>query len=230
MTDHIAVLQASVSHVLGLASDFPSLYDKWEGPWFEKDNWERLMKGLRVTLTMSGALFLIYELRARRLREKLPERLRRRIAYAMTAISFLVYFDFFNPNVRYEQYYHRHEFYHYYLGSKYSKELGYLRLYECTLIGEIELGRGTSVKKRDYRDLSVDLIKPVEASYIVSDPGKCKNHFTPARWEEFKKDVRLVLSLGGGELLGGHAEGPRVQPAPGLDHDRQVLRQLRTRG
>ena len=57
MTEHITALQASVSHVLGLASDF-FLYERWEGPWFEKDNWERLMKGLRVTLTTAGALFL----------------------------------------------------------------------------------------------------------------------------------------------------------------------------
>jgi len=213
MTEHITALHASVSHVLGLASDF-FLYERWEGPWFEKDNWERLMKGLRVTLTMAGALFLIYELRARRLKEKLPERLRKRIAYVMTALAFFVYFDFFNPNVRYEQYYHRHEFYHYYLGSKYSQELGYLRLYECTLIGEIEMGRGASVKKRDYRDLSVDLIKPVEASYIVSDPQKCKSHFTPERWEAFKKDVDWFYHSAAGSYWEGMQKDHGYNPPP----------------
>jgi len=212
MTEHITALHASVNHVLGLADFF--LYERWEGPWFEKDTWERLMKGMRVTLTMAGALFLIYEVRARRLREKLPERLRRRIAYVMTALAFLVYFDFFNPNVRYDQYYHRHEFYHYYLGSKYSKELGYLRLYECTMIAEIELGRGANVRKREIRDLRVDLIKPVEATYIVSDPGQCKNHFSIPRWEAFKKDVDWFYHSAAGSYWEGMQKDHGYNPPP----------------
>jgi len=110
MTEHITALHATANHVLGLADFF--LYERWEGPWFEKDTWEKLMKGTRVTLTMLGALLLIYEVRARRLRERIPERFRRRLAYVLTGLAFLVYFDFFNPNVRYDQYYHRHEFYH----------------------------------------------------------------------------------------------------------------------
>ncbi len=216
MTEHLIALQASLSHVLGLAADTGKffLYERWEGPWFEKDNWERLMKGLRVTLTMAGALFLIYEVRARRLREKLPERLRKRIAYAMTVIAFFTYFDFFNPNVRYDQYYHRHEFYHYYLGSKYSKELGYLRLYECSLIAEIELGRGANVRKREVRDLRVDLIKPVEATYIVSDPKQCTSHFTPERWKDFKQDVDWFYKSAAGSYWEGMVKDHGYNPPP----------------
>jgi hypothetical protein len=44
-------------------------------------------------------------------------RTRKRFAIVLTALAFLTYFDFFNPNVRYVHSYHRHEFYHYYLGS-----------------------------------------------------------------------------------------------------------------
>lgn len=212
MTEHITALHASVNHVLGLADFF--LFERWEGPWFEKDTWEKLMKGTRITLTMLGALLLIYEVRARRLREKIPERFRRRIAYVMTALAFLVYFDFFNPNVRYDQYYHRHEFYHYYLGSKYSKELGYLRLYECTMIAEVELGRGASVHKRELRDLRVDLIKPVDATYVFSDPGQCKNHFTPERWEAFKKDIDWFYHSAAGSYWEGMQKDHGYNPPP----------------
>src|SRR5688572_5162726 len=127
MYEHLSAFQASVHHWVGLSADF-FLYEHWDGPWFEKDGWEKLTKGTRIFLCMAGALLLIYEVRARRLREKIKERTRKRIAYLLTGLAFFVYFDFFNPNVRYEEYYHRHEFYHYYLGSKYSQELGYVKL------------------------------------------------------------------------------------------------------
>lgn len=212
MTEHITALHATVNHVLGLADFF--LYERWEGPWFEKDTWEKLMKGTRVTLTMLGALLLIYEVRARRLRERIPERFRRRLAYVLTGLAFLVYFDFFNPNVRYDQYYHRHEFYHYYLGSKYSKELGYLRLYECTMIAEAELGRAAAVHKRELRDLRVDLIKPVDATYVFSDPGQCKNHFTPDRWDAFKKDIDWFYHSAAGSYWEGMQKDHGYNPPP----------------
>jgi len=212
MIDHlIALASSSMSSLLG-ADSF--LYSRWEGPWFEKDFWDNFTRGLRVFLTMSGALFLLYELRARRLREKLSLRFRKRVAYVMTGLAFLVYFDFFNPNVRYDQYYHRHEFYHYYLGSKYSAELGYLRLYECSLIAEIELGRGASVRKREVRDLRVDLIKPVEATYIVSDPDQCKKHFAPPRWEAFKKDVDWFYKSAAGSYWEGMQKDHGYNPPP----------------
>ncbi|HTA90647.1 MAG TPA: hypothetical protein VK745_13750, partial [Polyangiaceae bacterium] len=116
-------------------------------------------------------------------------RTKRWVAIVLTVAAFFTYFDFFNPNVRYSEYYHRHEFFHYYLGSKYFKEIGYNQLYECTAVAEIELGRRSSVANREIRDLRVNLIKQVKDTYILTDPGQCKNHFTAARWEDWKKDV-----------------------------------------
>jgi hypothetical protein len=104
----------------------------WSNPLFEKEKWEVFTKVLRIGLAMTGALLLIYEIRARRMAVRIPERTRRRFAWFLTILSFFTFFDFFNPNVRYSEYYHRHEFYHYYLGSKYFKEVGYTRLYECS--------------------------------------------------------------------------------------------------
>ena len=70
----------------------------------------------------------------------------------------------------------------YYATAKYFKEIGYNQLYECTAIAEIELGRGAQVAKRDLRDLRKNLITPVKDTYVLSDPGQCKNRFTAARW------------------------------------------------
>src|SRR6185436_6125146 len=101
----------------------------------------------------------------------------------LTLIGFFTYFDFGNPNVRYPNYYHRHEFYHYYLGSKYSDAVGYTRLYDCTMIAEVENGRGTEIQKREIRDLSVNLIKPVTETESFKNPSECKKRFSPAEWE-----------------------------------------------
>ena len=168
---------------LGAAADF------WDFKYFEKDSWSQLMKGLRIALTLGGALLLLYEVRAAKLGERIRERTKKRVAVVLTILGFGVYFDFFNPNVRYSEYYHRHEFFHYYMGSKYAKELGYTRIYECTAIAEIELGRLEDVQNRDLRDLHDSLIKPVKSSYVLTDPDQCKKRFTPEHWQKFKDDV-----------------------------------------
>jgi len=165
------------------------LFEKWDAEVFEKERWRQTMVFVRITLAVLGAIFLMYELRARKMQVRVPLRFRKRLAIAMTAIAFLTYFDFFNPNVRYIQYYHRHEFYHYYLGSKYFKEVGYKRLYECTAVAEIDNGRRSSIERRQIRDLSVNLIKKTQDTYVLTKPELCKQHFTPERWEAFRKDV-----------------------------------------
>ncbi len=169
--------------------DLNPLFEKWEGEMFEKQNWKRTMVFMRISLSVLGAIFLMYEMRARKLKVRLSLRTRKQLAIAMTVVAFLTYFDFFNPNVRYIEYYHRHEFYHYYLGSKYFKELGYKRLYECTAVAEVDNGRLKSVENREIRDLRVNLIKPVKDTYVLTHPEKCKEHFTPERWKDFRKDV-----------------------------------------
>jgi hypothetical protein len=167
----------------------------WDHPMFEQKKWEGYMRFIRLALALGGGLFLIYEARARKLGEALSKRSIKWVTYALTTIAFLTYFDFFNEHTRYSEYYHRHEFYHYYLGSKYSSEVGYVRLYECTLIAEWENADGNEalrkeIRQRELRDLRVNLIKPVTDSYVFTNPGECKNRFTPegSYWENMQKD------------------------------------------
>ncbi|MEZ4227008.1 MAG: hypothetical protein R3B13_39075 [Polyangiaceae bacterium] len=182
MSDLASSLNALAAPLL--AADF-----FWQNPLFANDSWTRLMNGLRIFLTLGGALLLIYEVRARRLKAPVPERTRKRIAIVMSAMAFGAYFDFFNPNVRYPEYYHRHEFFHYYLGSKYSDELGYKRIYECAAAAEIDMGRGAEVNRRELRDLRVNLITPNTNPTTAAHIAECKPRFTPKKWEAFKKDV-----------------------------------------
>jgi len=203
------LLASSLSHhAFALSDSF------WDRPMFQKDQWEGIMKFIRLALALGGGLFLIYEARARKLGEPMRPRTRRRLLYLLTGIAFLAYFDFFNPNTRYSEYYHRHEFYHYYLGSKFSNEVGYTRLYECTAIAEIELGRGDEIRKREIRDLRVNLIKPMTDSYIFTNPERCKKHFTPERWEAFKKDVQWFYESARGSYWESMQKDHGYNPPP----------------
>lgn len=168
----------------------------WDSPIFAADFWKKAMYALRIALTFGAAMLLMYEVRARKLGERIPERTRRRVAIVMSVLAFGVYFDFFNPKVRYPEYYHRHEFFHYYLGSKYFEELGYTRIYECAAAAETDLGRGAQVMRRELRDLRVNLIRPVSDPEVQRNIQECRQIFAknPERWEAFKKDVDWFYS------------------------------------
>src|SRR5688572_14934513 len=125
----------------------------WHWAILSNDSWMRLMNGLRILLTCGGALLLIYEARSVALGKGVSERTKKRIAIAMSALSIGAYFYFFNPNVRYPDYYNRHELFHHNLGAKYANEIGYMRLYSCVAAADAELGRGFEVRRREMRDL-----------------------------------------------------------------------------
>ncbi len=186
----------------------------WDHPMFKKDQWTNIINFIRLGLAFSTAMFLIYEARARKLLEPLRQRTIRRVAFALAALGFLAYFDFFNPHTRYSEYYHRHEFYHYYLGSKYSSEVGYTRLYECTAIAEVELGREKKIREREIRDLRVNLIKPMTDSVVFLNPGECKNHFTADKWEAFKKDVDWFSKSASGSYWENMVKDHGYNPPP----------------
>jgi hypothetical protein len=208
----LSAVSESLSHVLSSLSGPNDFF--WGNPLFEKDIWEQLTKGIRIGLAMTTALLVVLEIRARRMGERVSLRWRKRIAWALTITAFGVYFDFFNPNTRYSEYYHRHELYHYYLGSKYSKELGYKRLYECTFVAEIENGRGADIRKREIRDLSVNLIKPSTETYVFENPEQCKKHFTNERWASFKKDIDWFYRSSAGSYWEGMQKDHGYNPPP----------------
>ena len=141
----------------------------------------------------------------------------------MSAMAFGAYFDFFNPNIRYPEYYHRHEFFHYYLGSKYTQELGYKRIYECAAAAEIDMGKGAEVRRRELRDLRVNLIKPNTAPDVAAHIDECKPRFSPKKWEAFKKDVAWFAQVSRGGYWDNMQKDHGYNPPPVLDDGGQVL-------
>jgi hypothetical protein len=207
------------SFLAALSGPFDFLFEPWKLELggvnvFKKDVWNNVMTTFKMGLSLALAGFLMLEARARRLGERLSARATKRICIAVTAIGFLTYFDFFNPNVRYVNYYHRHEYFHYYLGSKYFEEVGYTRLYECAAIAEVDLGRAAQLRKREIRDLRVNLIKPTTDTYIFTEPERCKKHFTPERWEAFKTDVAWIERSARGEYWENMVKDHGYNPPP----------------
>ena len=108
------------------------------------------------------------------------------LALAVMAVGAYARFGDFG----YVNFYHRWEFFHYYLGSKYNRELGYKRLYQCTAVAQADMGQRNEVLARKYRDLNVDLLVP--ARKALEHPEECRDRFATAeRWEAFKTDVKF---------------------------------------
>jgi hypothetical protein len=110
----------------------------------------------------------------------------------LAALSY-INFGFFH----FGNYLHNWEWFHYYTGSKYFKELGYFRLYECVAIADAEEGGGLRrrVELRKLTNLRTNLLETTED--ILKHPERCKDNFTAERWQAFKKDVSFFRSREG---------------------------------
>jgi len=125
----------------------------------------------------------------------LHERTKQIIGAILATVAILCFFLFFH--LSYKGYYHRWELFHYYMGSKYTKELSYKRIYICSAIADAETGNANAVKRRKMRDLSAtNLLIP--SKQFLEHPEVCKSHFSEARWEEFKTDLKFFRRVSGG--------------------------------
>lgn len=84
---------------------------------------------------------------------------------------------------------HPSDTFHYYLGAKYFPELGYTRLYDCVAVADAEAGLD---RPRPLRDLTTNTLTTSRA--VLAEPERCRAHFDPARWEDFRHDVAFLRS------------------------------------
>ncbi|HEU4534320.1 MAG TPA: hypothetical protein VFS00_09390 [Polyangiaceae bacterium] len=147
----------------------------------------------KLFLALAAIGALIYE--ASRESEGNPvSRTWKRRAGAFFAFGAVVcYFQFFQ--IGFTEYYHRWELFHYYMGSKYFREIGYEGIYTCTAVAENDLGFGKAVRARKLRDLRTDDI--VSTADALAHPEVCKDAFTPEKWESFKHDVAFFRRVSG---------------------------------
>jgi hypothetical protein len=95
-----------------------------------------------------------------------------------------------------------HDVFHYYVGSKYSPEVGYSNLYPCAILADAETNGG-STRVSSYRRMSDYDFGPV--SEILAERDRYRGLFSDTRWNEFRGDVEIFRSR-----LGGPQEWQRL--------------------
>ena len=117
------------------------------------------------------------------------------IALGLALLSIGAYFRY--GDLGYSNFYHRWEFFHYYLGAKYDRELGYTRIYQCAAVAQVALGQENEIIARNLRDLAKeDLLVPAQTA--LEHPEECRDRFeTRERWEAFKTDVEFFRNASG---------------------------------
>lgn len=91
------------------------------------------------------------------------------------------------PRPWHRSFLNEHDTFHYYFSAKYSGELGYDRLYHCTLVALDELSPSYHANVKTLR--SMGHYRHVNKSWYLERPGICTARFTTARWQQFKDDV-----------------------------------------
>jgi hypothetical protein len=141
-----------------------------------------------LVLALLGFALLFLGAELRRLgKDHLHRKLRDRALMVLGAISFLTYFNF--GFAHFGNMIHDWEWTHYYVGSKYFHELSYDRLYECLGVADVEEGLRHRVETRKLTNLRTNALEPSDD--ILAHPERCKEHFTDARWQSFKHDVKF---------------------------------------
>jgi hypothetical protein len=118
----------------------------------------------------------------------LVKTVRDRMLVLVGVLSFFAYFNF--GKFHFGNYIHFWDTYHYYVGTKYFKELSYDRLYECASVADSEepsLRRRVELRK--IMNLRTNVLG--STTEILAHPENCKGHFTPERWQKFKKDIEF---------------------------------------
>jgi hypothetical protein len=132
-------------------------------------------------------------------------RLRRILLATMGVLGFLSFFNF--GFWHFPGFVHGWDTFHYYVGGKYFKEMHYERLYECVATADSEEpGLRRRVELRKITNLRTNVVEKTDD--ILAHPERCKQHFTDARWESFKNDLRYFRTL----------EGPRRWDDAQCDH------------
>jgi len=131
-------------------------------------------------------------LRERAARYFARKKVRNVIVGVMGVAAFGTYFNF--GWFHFPNFIHGWDTFHYYVGSKYHKELSYDRLYECVAIADSEEpGLRRRVELRKMTNLRTNLVETT--ADILAHPERCKQHFSAERWESFKHDLRYFRTL-----------------------------------
>ena len=156
----------------------------WKFAWWENDASSRF----EMCLALAAMALVCWGIwLAKKGRPDWKRKLRDRLLMVVGVLSFCAYWNFFS--FHFGNYVHMWDTFHYYVGSKYFKELSYDRLYECVAVADAEEpGLKRRVELRKIMNLRTNMM--VDTKDVMADPiGTCKVHFTAERWADFRHDV-----------------------------------------
>jgi hypothetical protein len=111
--------------------------------------------------------------------------LRDRLLLVLGVGGALAYCNF--GHLHFGNFIHTWDTYHYYMGAKYFPEVKYDLLYDCAAVADSESGLKEAAAARTITDLRTNVM--LKAADVVAHPEICKAGFTPARWDDFKRDI-----------------------------------------
>lgn len=144
--------------------------------------------GWKTALGLAGALVLLLLLVRW---AQSPVSVRSTATLLLAAMGLFGFVGWWNVgHFHFDHYVHIWEHYHYFVGAKYGPELRYSRIYECTAVADYLDGYGARVRARHMRRLGSDNNLGTTEE-ILKHPARCRSHFTPARFNAFRKDIRF---------------------------------------
>jgi len=163
----------------------------WKFYWFDNDVSARF----EMLLALAGMGLILWGigLRAKNTPDE-NAKLRKRLMMVIGVVSFACYWNF--GFFHFRNYIHVWDTYHYYIGTKYFPELSYDRLYDCVSVADSEEpGLRRRVELRKIMNLRTNMMGPT--TEVLAHPERCKEHFTPERWQAFKHDVAYFRNAHG---------------------------------
>ena len=157
--------------------------------WAPTHGWA-LARALAVVaiLVVAGFVALDRPYLARRL-SAAGRRLGRQLLLGVLGVSAVLavatYLDF--GVFRYGTYLNEWDFYHYYVGTKYARELGYTNLYGATLAADQEGGLRYHNPRNEIRDLGTAELCNV--GKVAAQAARYRGRFSDPRWREFVADI-----------------------------------------
>ena len=143
---------------------------------------------MRVKLGVAalGVALLLAEILLRRAgRPQALKRLRDGLLAAAGIAAALCWWNLFqsrsDPSRSALRWVHFSDAFHYYMGPKYFRELGYVHLYECCAAAEESLGSG--------RQVYPGFLQLAGGQALLAKARACERRFEPARWQLFVHDV-----------------------------------------
>lgn len=143
----------------------------------------------KVVIALVGAALLALDaVLARTGRANVQRRARNGLLVATAAAAIVVWMRL--APVAAWNHVHPWELYHHAIAAKYFDELGYVGLYDCTLLADVEAGFEIPPAQRPVRRLATN--RGEVASAVLARPLPCRERFTPERWSAFKDDIAVL--------------------------------------